>query len=118
MQAQFLEHLFGVGDQQFLLRVTFLRPGEFEHLDFLELVLALQAARVLSCGARLGSKTCRPGAKLHRQDIGVERFLTIDAREFDLGRWREPKVRALEVEHIRRKFWQLTYASERRGSSR
>ena len=78
-------------------------------------MLALQAARIFSGGACLGAKTGRPRAELHRQNVGVERFVAIEAGEFDLGGRRQPQVRALEMKHIRRKFGQLAHADQCRG---
>ncbi len=115
VQAEFLKNLFGIGDERFELLVTLFRAREFEHFNFLELVLALQAARVFSGRAGFGAKAGRPRAELDGELIGVERFVAIEASELDLGCRRQPKVRAFEVKHVGCKFGQLAHAGESRG---
>ena len=46
--------------------------------------------------------------------VGVERFVAIEARQFDFGGRRQPQVRAFEMKHVRREFRQLADAGQRR----
>ena len=114
VQTELLKDQFGIGNQRFEFRVTFFRPRELEHFDFLKLVLALQAARIFPGGSGLGAETGCPRAELDRQGVGVESFIAIETGKFDFGRRRQPKVRAFEVKHIRREFRQLAHAGQRR----
>src|SRR5712692_12106869 len=113
MKAQSLQDALGVGNQRLQLFITFVWPREFEHFYLLELMLALQAARVLSGCPGLGAKASRPGAELDGQRVGVECFLTIETGELNLRRRRQPQVGALQMKHVRREFRQLTHARER-----
>ena len=47
-------------------------------------------------------------------EIGVERFVAIEAGELDFGCRRQPQVRALEMKHVRCEFRQLAHAGQRR----
>ena len=47
VQAELLQQRFGIKHQRFQFVVALLGPGELEHLDFLKLMLAEDAARSL-----------------------------------------------------------------------
>ena len=49
------------------------------------------------------------------QALGVQRFVAVEAGEFDLGRGRQPQIRAFEMKHVRGEFRQLADAGERGG---
>ena len=115
MQSQFLQNRFGILDQQFELVVAGVRPGEFEHLDFLELMLALQASGVAAGRSRFGAETRGPRAHFDRQQSLVDGFVAMQAGQFHLGRRREPQVRAFQVEHVSREFRQLADSGEGSG---
>ena len=113
MQAELLQHRFRVAHERFEFVVALLGPRELEHLDFLKLVLALDAARVFSRRAGFGAEAGRPRADFDRQHVGVERFVAVEAGEFHLGSGREPQIRAFEMKHVGGKFRQLAYAGKR-----
>ena len=56
MQAQFLQDLFSIMSQLFELVIRVVRAREFHQLNFLELMLANDAAHILAIGARLTAK--------------------------------------------------------------
>ena len=114
MQAELLQQRFGIKHQRFQFVVALLGPGELEHLDFLKLMLAEDAASVLAGGASFGAKAGGPGAGFDGQKSGIEGFVAIEAGELNLGGGGEPKVGAFEMKHFRGKFGQLANAGKRR----
>jgi len=48
-----LQNALGVGNQRLQFFITLFRPRELEHFNFLELMLALEPACVLSGGSGL-----------------------------------------------------------------
>ena len=63
VQAKFLKNCFGIANESLVLLVTFFRMGKFEKLNFLELMLAENAARVFPGGACFGAETSGPGGE-------------------------------------------------------
>jgi hypothetical protein len=58
-QAQRLQNLFRVARQPLVLGVGVLGPGELDQLDFLKLMLADDAARILARRSSLGAEAGR-----------------------------------------------------------
>ena len=112
MKSQPLQNCFGISDERFEFVVALFGTREFEHLDFLKLMLPFDAARVFSRSARLGPKAGRPGADFDWQVLRVQRFIAVQTGEFHFGRRRQPEVCSFKVEHIRGKFRELPDAGE------
>src|SRR5467141_5198205 len=88
---------------------------ELEELDFLELVLAENAACVLSGGAGFRAEAGGPGGHVNRQLFLGNRFIAIKIVQLDFGRGREPEVGVFDFEEIGGKFGQLAGTHERGG---
>src|SRR6476661_8442506 len=88
---------------------------ELEELDFLELVLAENAARVFSGGAGFGTEAGGPGGHENGEVIFRNRFLAIKIVQLDFGSGREPEVAVFNLEEIGCEFGQLARTRERGG---
>src|SRR5690242_11618943 len=115
VQTQFLQNGLGVFGQGFVLLVAFFWVSEFEKLDFLELMLAEDAARIFSGRPGFGAEASGPGRDINGQLFLGNGFVTIKIVEFNLGGGCEPEIRAFELEKVGREFRQLARAGERRA---
>src|SRR5882762_1456336 len=88
---------------------------ELEELDFLELVLAENAARVFSGGAGFRAEAGGPGRHVNRQVFLGNRFVAIKIVQLDFRSGREPEVAVFDFEKIGREFGQLARTHERGG---
>src|SRR5713226_5416577 len=88
---------------------------ELEELDFLELVLAENAARVFSGGAGFGAEAGGPGGHVNRKLFLGNRFIAVKIVQLDFGRGREPEVGVFYFEEIGGEFGQLARTHERGG---
>src|SRR6266851_9049206 len=115
VQSQFLKYGFRVSCKRLVLFVAFLRMSELEKLDFLELMLAEDAAGVLSGGAGFGAEASRPRGDADWKFLFGNGFVSVEIVELDFGSWREPEVGVQDFEQISGEFRQLARAGERRG---
>ena len=69
-----------------MLVLGFFRQRKLDQLDFFELMLADQAARVLAVAARFAAKTRRVRSVIYRQICGVEYLVGVIIRHRNLGR--------------------------------
>src|SRR6266481_4945640 len=115
VQTQFLENGFRVSCERLVFFVTFFRMRELEELDFLELVLAENAARVFSSGAGFGAEAGGPGSRENRQLFLRNRFIAIKIVQLDFGSGREPEVAVFYFEEVGGEFGQLARTHERGG---
>src|SRR5712675_1306499 len=115
MQAQFLQHCFGVSSQGFVLFVTFLGMRELEKFNLLELVLPQDAARVLASRSRFGTEAGGPSGHLEWQFVFWNGLVAIEVVKLHFAGGREPEVGALNLEEISSKFWQLAGSEQRRA---
>src|SRR5260370_3106195 len=88
---------------------------EFEEFDFLELMLAKDAAGVFSCGASFGTEAGGPCSDVDGEFFLRNGFITVQIVEFNFGSGREPEVGVLEFEEISCKFRQLARTGEGSG---
>src|SRR5216683_1381035 len=115
VQSQFLKYGFRISCKRLVLLVAFLRMGELEELNFLELMLAENAAGVLSGGASFGAEASGPGGDADGEFFFGDGLVAIEIVELDFRSRREPEVGVLDLEKISGKFRQLACAGERRG---
>src|SRR5882724_8422331 len=115
VQPKFLENGLRVSCERLVLFVTFSRMRELEELDFLELVLAENAARVFSGGAGFGAEAGGPGGHENRQLFLRNRFIAIKIVQLDFGSGREPEVAVFYFEEVGGEFGQLARSHERGG---
>src|SRR2546425_955318 len=88
---------------------------ELEKLNFLELMLPENAARIFSRGASFGAEAGGPGGEADREFFFRDGLVAIEIVELDFGSGRKPKVSAFQLEKIGGEFWQLARARERRA---
>src|SRR6266705_513607 len=115
VQSQFLKYGLRISCKRLVLYVAFLRMSELEKLDFLELMLAEDAAGVLSGGASFGAEASRPRGDVDGEFFFGNGFVAVQIVELDFGSWREPEVGVLYFEKISGKFRQLPCAGEGGG---
>src|SRR6266851_8153990 len=115
VQSQFLKYGFRISCKRLVLFVAFLRMSELEKLDFLELMLAEDAAGVLSGGASFGAEASRPGGDVDGESFFGNGLVPVKVVELDFGSGREPEVGVLDFEKISSKFRQLARAGEGGG---
>src|SRR5712691_8073035 len=113
METQALQDGFRVAYQRLKFVVARLRPREFEQLNLLELMLPRDAARVLARRAGLRAEASRPGADLDGQRVGIDSLVAVEVVQLNFGGGRQPQVGALEMEHVRCKFGQVSRTGER-----
>ena len=108
--------------------VGFFGPRELDQLDFLELVLANDAARVFARRASLGAEAGRVGRERDGQARFVENLVAVEIGDGNFGGWDQPVVVVLELaardgvgvgigaaEEVLGKLGQLAGAEERLG---
>src|SRR5260370_38323491 len=88
---------------------------ELEKLNFLELMVPENAARIFSRGASFGAEAGGPGGEADREFFFGDGLVAIEIVELDFGSGRQPKVSAFQLEKIGGEFWQLARARERRA---
>src|SRR5882724_8083925 len=88
---------------------------ELKELDFLELVLAENTARIFSGGAGFRAEASGPGGHVNWQLFLRNRFIAIEIVQLDFGSGREPEVAVFYLEEIGREFGQLARTHERGG---
>src|SRR6266436_5645204 len=115
VQPKFLENGLRVSCERLVLFVAFFRMREREELDFLELVLAENAARVFTGGAGFRAEAGGPGSHENRQLFPGNRFIAIKIVQLDFGSGREPEVGVFYFEEIGGEFGQLARTHERGG---
>jgi len=79
--------------------------GKFEELNFLELMLAQNAACIFTGRPCFGAEASRPGSEEDRKLAFRQRFVAIKIVKLDLRSGGEPEVSALYFEEIGSKFW-------------
>ena len=94
------------------LSETGLRRRQLDELDFVELVLADEAAHVLAVGARLAAETGRVGRVAQRQEALVQDLFAVEIGERHLGRRHEVVVGAFEMEQVGLELRQLAGADQ------
>jgi histidinol-phosphate aminotransferase len=87
-----------------------------DQLDFLELMLAHEAARIASGGAGFFAKACRRGDEALRQAAGGENLVPMERGERHLRRGDEEEIGLLVEEHRIGEFRELTGRPHRRAS--
>src|SRR5690242_7049296 len=87
---------------------------ELEKLNFLELVLAEDAAGVSPRGAGFGTEARGPGGDEDREDVFGKGFVAVEVVEFDFRGRREPEIGVLDAKEVRGEFRQLAGAEQRR----
>ena len=91
------ENLFGVAGEAFVLRVGLFGARELDQFNFLKLVLADDAARVLACGPGFGAEAGRIGGEADGQPRFVENFVAVEIGDGDFGGGDQPVVVILEL---------------------
>src|ERR1043166_5415889 len=76
-------------------------------------MLAENTARVLSRSPGFRAETGGPSRDIDRQALFRQRFIAMKVVQFHFGRWREPKIRVLNTEQVRRKLGQLARSKQR-----
>ncbi len=95
-----------------MLFVAFLRVREFEELDFLELVLAEDAAGVFSGCAGFGAEAGCPGGDVDGKFFFGNSFVAVEIMQLDFGGRSEPEVCIFDLKKVSGKFRQLARAGE------
>ena len=96
-QLECFEDLFGVARELLVLGVGLFRAREFDQFDFLKLVLADDAARVLACGSSFGAETGRVGREADGQASFVENLVAIEIGDRHFGGGNQPVVVVFEL---------------------
>ena len=104
MEAEFLENDLRISYQRFVLLVAFVRMREFEELNFLELMLTKDSARVLSGGARFGAEAGRPRGDVDGEFSLRDGFVPVQIVELDFRSGSQPEVGVFELEKVGGKF--------------
>src|SRR5262249_11839964 len=84
LQTQLVQNGLAMFGQGFVLFVTFFRVRELEELDFLELMLAEDAAGIFSGGSGFRAEAGCPGGDVNWQLFLGNGFVAIKVVEFDL----------------------------------
>src|SRR5207302_11356289 len=111
--AKFLKNHLGVSGESFVLFVTLFRVGELEELDFLKLMLTKDATGIFPGSSGFRAETGGPGGDVAGKLFLGNGFVAMEIVQFDLGRGREPEVRAFQAEQVGGKLGQLAGAGER-----
>src|SRR5260370_36250976 len=88
---------------------------EFEEFDFLELMLAKDAAGVFSCGASFGTEAGGPCSDVDGEFFLGDSLVAVEIVELDLGSWGDQEVGVLEFEKISGELRQLARTGEGSG---
>src|SRR5712691_1553684 len=115
VQPQFLKYGFRISCKRLVLFVAFLGMSELEKLDFLKLMLAEDAAGVLSGGASFGAEAGGPGGDKNGEFFFGNGFVAVQIVELDFGSGREPEVGVLDFEKVGGEFRELASAGEGGG---
>src|SRR6202050_2446183 len=102
-------------DQLFELGIRGRRMHQLDHLDFVKLMTALDAAHVAPGGHFLAPKTRRIRGQVNRQSIGVEYLARIHTGQRHLGGWDKPEILLLVAIHRVLELRQMCAADHRRG---
>ena len=108
-QAQLLQQVLGLSGHALELLVGLLRLGKLDHLNFVELVLANDAAGVATGGTGLLAEAGGEGGVAARQGVGVEDLAGVQVGEHDLGGG-DQEVVARDVVGVVLELGQLTRA--------
>ncbi len=104
VQAEFLKNGFCISYQRFVLFVAFLRMGELEELNLLELMLAEDPAGVFSRGAGFGAEAGRPRGDVDGEFFFGNRFVAIEIVKFYFRSRGKPEIRVLYSKEIGGEF--------------
>src|SRR6266481_1514611 len=115
VQAELLKNGFCISYQRFVLFVAFLRMGELEELNLLELMLAEDPAGVFSGGAGFGAEAGGPCGDVDGEFIFGNRFVPIQIVKFYFRSRCKPEIGVLYFEEIGGELRQLARAGERRS---
>jgi len=92
VEPEFLQNRFGIANQGFVLLITFFRVGKFEKLDFLELMLTENAARIFTGGEVLFAKAGGVGSVIELQLRAVVHFGFVESGQRHFGGGHHPGI--------------------------
>src|SRR5690348_6722593 len=93
-----------------MLLVRLLGPRELDQLNFLELVLADDAAHVLAIRTGFAAEAGRVSGDGEREARGVNGLVAIEVGERHFRGGNEPEIVIFDLERIAGKLWQLAGA--------
>ena len=100
MQAEELQHAFGVGRKRLELFVRFLRRCDFHQFYFVELVHPDDATRLAARRTGFSTETGCICHELFRKLVKSENLIAIEIRQLDFSSWREEKLVFFQTIHI------------------
>ena len=115
MQFERLENIFGILREAFELFPAVIWMRELDHFNFVELMLADDAAGVTTSGACFAAEAWAERTIFHRQIFFAEDLVAVVVGDRNLCGWNQIIIGVLKMEHVFCEFWQLTGAEIRRA---